>query len=69
MNRELLERANHLRMSDQNALADKIYNQLLEDDPNNDEYIFCKAMNVSKSQPREAVKLFTKVLELSLIHI
>jgi len=65
MNRDLLEKANNLRSAGQNHLADEIYDQLLRSEPNNDEFIFCKAMNLSKSDPNRAIHLFEKVLEIN----
>ncbi|MCK9413619.1 MAG: hypothetical protein M0Q53_15070 [Prolixibacteraceae bacterium] len=65
MNRDLLEKANDLRWEGQNHLADEIYDQLLMSEPNNDEFIFCKAMNLSKSNPNRAIQLFERVLEIN----
>jgi tetratricopeptide (TPR) repeat protein len=65
MNRQLLEKANNLRRSGQNELADEIYDQLVLSEPNNDEFIFCKAMNITNSDPQRAIHLFAKVLEIN----
>lgn len=65
MNRQLLEQANNLRRSGQNKLADEIYDQLLHYEPNNEEIIFCKAMNIISSDPRKSIHLFARVLEIN----
>ncbi len=64
-NRELLNQANTLRRNFQNHLADKLYDQLLASEPYNDEFIFCKAMNVQESNPSLAISLFQKVIEIN----
>jgi len=65
MNRELLEKANNLRRSNQNILADEIYDQLLKIEPNNDELIFNKALNITNTDPKRAISLFERVLEIN----
>lgn len=65
MNRELLERANNLRRSNQNFLADEIYDQLLSIEPDNDELIFNKALNIIHSDPIKSIRLFEKVLKIN----
>jgi len=64
-NREMLEKANNLRRNGQNELADSFYDQLLISEPNNDEFVFCKAMNLVKSNPSKSIELFKKVLEIN----
>ncbi len=64
-NRELIDQANNLRRNGQNNLADKIYDQLLSAEPNNDEFIFCKAMNVTDTNPELAISLFKKAVEIN----
>ncbi len=64
-NRELIDQANTLRRNGQNNLADKLYDQLLSSEPNNDEFIFYKAMNVIESNPALAISLFQKAVEIN----
>ena len=64
-NRELLDKANNLRRTGQNSLADKLYDQLLSTEPNNDEFIFCKAMNFTERNPELAISLFKKAIEIN----
>lgn len=65
MNRELLEKANNLRRSNQNKLADEIYDQLLKIETKNDELIFNKALNITNTDPKKAISLFERVLEIN----
>ncbi len=64
-NKELFERAKNLTMNGQNSLADDIYEQLLFSEPNNDEYLFSKAVNIGYSNPELAILLFKKVIEVN----
>ncbi len=64
-NRELLDKANNLRISGQTDSADKLYDQLISLEPDNDEFIFYKAMNVTDSNPVLAIYLFKKAVEIN----
>ena len=64
-NRELIDQANNLRRIGQNNLADKIYDQLISAEPNNDEFLFYKAMNVIDTNPEIAISLFKKTIEIN----
>jgi len=64
-NRELLDKANNLRISKQTDSADKLYDQLISLEPDNDEFIFYKAMNVTDSNPELAIYLFKKAVEIN----
>lgn len=64
-NQEIIDKANNLRRSGQNSLADKLYDELISSEPNNYEFIFCKAMNVTDSNPELAISLFKKAVEIN----
>jgi len=64
-NQELKDKANALSRSGQNSLADKLYDQLLSSEPNNDEFIFWKAFNAMDTNPELAISLFKKVIEIN----
>ncbi len=64
-NRELLEKANQLSYNGQNEMADPIFDKLIELESTNDEFIFCKAMNVADSNPALSISLLKKVLMLN----
>ena len=62
-NRQLIDNANLLRKSGQNNIADKIYDELLNNDPLNEEVNFCKALNISDSNSERAIELFLAIFE------
>jgi len=62
---EILEQAHTLRRNGQIREAEVLYNQILENDPNNDEYLFGKAMCYVDHDPSKAFNLFKKVLEVN----
>ncbi len=64
-NRDLLDIANDLRKNGGYEHADKIYNQLMIDFPENDEIVFCKALNVMEKEPELAIDLFAKAYEIN----
>ena len=64
-NRAILEKANNHRNNGQNELAAPLYEQLLKLEPNNDEFLFYKALNISKYNPLEAIDLYERILEIN----
>ena len=61
---ELIDKAKNFRISGQNGLADKLYDQLLSTEPNNHNFIFYKAVNLAESNPELAILLLKKVIEI-----
>ena len=64
-NNSLLETAHSLRRSGQILEAVKLYDKLISEMPNNDEYIFGKALCFLESDPLNSIKLFKKVIDIN----
>jgi tetratricopeptide (TPR) repeat protein len=63
--KEILSNANHLRRNGNWIDSIKLYDSLLLKQPNNDEYLFGKAMALINLNPIEAIKLFKKVIDIN----